>query len=126
PRDDRSGRQLRRGSRAGIAGLPGRPPACGSGPDRVDWERDRGGRTVKLSLSIDRFEGDKMDLAVLLSDDGDPIHVPKKLLPKGAKAGDVLAVTIERDEAATRAVASKTKAAQDDLRKTDHGGDIKL
>jgi hypothetical protein len=40
---------------------------------------------VKLSLTIDRFEGDGKSLAVLLADDGTAINVPRALLPKGAK-----------------------------------------
>jgi hypothetical protein len=43
---------------------------------------------VTLRLSIDRFEGDRKQIAVLLTEDGRPINFPKALLPKGAKAGD--------------------------------------
>jgi len=78
---------------------------------------------VKLSLSIDRFEG---NLAVLLTDDGTAINVPRALLPKGAKAGDILAVTIDRDAGATKQVSDKTRKVQDQLKATDPGGDIKL
>jgi hypothetical protein len=45
-----------------------------------------------IRLSIDRFEGDKKRIAVLLTDDGTQIDFPKVLLPKGAKAGDLLAL----------------------------------
>jgi hypothetical protein len=48
------------------------------------------------------------------------------LLPAGAKAGDVLSLTLERDDEATRALAEQTRAVQKDLRKTDPGGDIRL
>ncbi|MHC5540405.1 DUF3006 domain-containing protein [Singulisphaera rosea] len=78
---------------------------------------------MKHSLSIDRFEG---TLAVLLTEDGDQINVPKSMLPKGSKAGDVLTLTLERDEAATRQVADKTAQVQAELRKTDPGGVVKL
>lgn len=78
---------------------------------------------MKHSLSLDRFEG---NLAVLLTDDGDQINVPKAMLPKGSKAGDVLTLTLERDEASTRHVADNTARVQAELRKTDPGGDIKL
>jgi hypothetical protein len=81
---------------------------------------------LKIRLAIDRFEGDKKQLAVLLTDDGVQIDFPKSLLPKGVKAGDILTLTIERDPDATRQVAKETRAVQDDLRKTDPGGDIKL
>ena len=40
---------------------------------------------MKLSLSIDRFEGDKKQIAVLLTDDGTQINFPKALLPKGVE-----------------------------------------
>ena len=81
---------------------------------------------MKFRLSIDRFEGDKKQIAVLLADDGDQINFPKGLLPKGVKAGDILSLTIERDAEATRQVAEETRAVQEDLKKTDPGGDIKL
>ena len=79
-----------------------------------------------MSLSIDRFEGDKKQVAVLLTDDGTQINFPKALLPKGVKAGDILSLTIERDTEATRNVARETRAVQDDLKKTDPGGNITL
>jgi hypothetical protein len=78
---------------------------------------------VKVRLSIDRFEG---DIAVLLTDDGHQINVPKTLLPKGVRAGDILTLTIERDTEATKKVAKETRAIQDELKKTDTGGDISL
>jgi Protein of unknown function (DUF3006) len=81
---------------------------------------------VKLRLSIDRFEGDKKSIAVLLTDDGAPINFPTALLPRGVKAGDVLTFTIERDLAATRNVAKETRAVQDQLKTTDPGGDVAL
>jgi hypothetical protein len=52
------------------------------------------------------------------------MNVPKKLLPKGVKAGDILTVTIDKDSGATRKLARETRAVQDDLKKTDPGGDI--
>jgi len=85
-----------------------------------------GGNDLKSRLSLDRFEGDKKQVAVLLCDDGSQVNLPKGLLPKGAKAGDVLSLSIERDVEATRQIARDTRAVQDDLKKTDPGGDIKL
>jgi hypothetical protein len=41
-------------------------------------------------LSVDRFEGDKKQVAVLLTDDGAHVNFPRALFPKGVKAGDVL------------------------------------
>jgi hypothetical protein len=86
----------------------------------------QGGYAVKIRLSIDRFEGDKHQIAVLLIEDGTPINFPKGLLPRGAKAGDVLTFQIERDLEATKQVADQTKAVQTELRKRDPGGDLKL
>jgi hypothetical protein len=93
-----------------------------AGMDPCSW----GASTVKARLAIDRFEGVRKQVAVLLTDDGTQINFPKKLLPKGVKAGDVLTLTIEKDVEATRNVARETRAVQDDLKKTDPGGDIKL
>ncbi len=81
---------------------------------------------MNIRLSIDRYEGDRKQIAVLLTDDGDQINWPKRLLPKGAKPGDILAVTLERDAEATRQVAEQTRAVQQELKKTDPGDDIKL
>ena len=82
---------------------------------------------MQIRLSIDRFEGDRREqFAVLLADDGTQITFPKALLPKGVKAGDILTFQIERDAEATKGVADKTRTVQDQLKKTDPGGDIRL
>jgi hypothetical protein len=81
---------------------------------------------LKTRLSIDRFEGDKKQIAVLLTDDGDQINFPKALLPKGSKAGDILTLTTERDAEATRKLAQETRAVQEGLKNRDPGGDIRL
>jgi hypothetical protein len=81
---------------------------------------------MRIRLAIDRFEGEKKSIAVLISDDGTPINFPRRLLPRGARAGDVLTFGIERDVATTRKVALETRQLQDDLKKTDPGGDIRL
>ena len=81
---------------------------------------------MTLRLSIDRFEGDRKQIAVLLTDDGTPINIPKALLPKGARPGDVLTLQIERDTEATKRVADATRRVQDDLKKRDPGGDLRL
>ncbi len=77
-------------------------------------------------LSLDRFEGKGKQIAVLVTDDGETINFPKALLPAGCKPGDVLSLSLERDQAATRAVAEETRKVQDDLADRDPGGDIKL
>lgn len=77
-------------------------------------------------LSIDRFEGVKKEIAVLLAGDGRTANLPRWLLPKDAKPGDVLKLTLERDTAATAKVLSETKKVQAVLASRDDGGDIKL
>jgi hypothetical protein len=77
-------------------------------------------------LEVDRFEGPGKGLAVLLPESGDPFNVPRALLPEGAKEGDVLTVRFERDEEATKALRAELKQVQDDLKKTDPGGDLEL
>ena len=64
---------------------------------------------MTIRLSIDRFEGDLKQIAVLLTDDGTPINFPKALLPRGAKAGDVLTFQMDRDVEATWKVADETR-----------------
>ncbi len=81
---------------------------------------------MPIRLSLDRFEGDKKQVAVLLTDDGTAINFPRGLLPKGIKAGDILTMSLERDVEATRKLAADTRKVQAQLRKTDPGGDIKL
>jgi hypothetical protein len=81
---------------------------------------------MKLSLSVDRFEGDRKDVAVLVADDGTAISVPRRLLPEDVEPGDILTIAIERDLGATRRLAAKTKLVQEALKKTDPGGDITL
>ena len=81
---------------------------------------------MTIRLSIDRFEGDRKQIAVLLAEDGTAINFPKALLPKGVKAGDLLTLQIERDTQATRKLAEDTPTVQDQLKKTDPGGDVRL
>jgi hypothetical protein len=91
--------------------------------------RDRhepGVSVLNLHLTIDRFEGRNKSIAVLVTDDGEQINFPEKLLPKGVKPGDILSVCIDTDAEATRQVAEQSRAVQDELKKTDPGGDIKL
>ena len=81
---------------------------------------------MNLPIAVDRFEGEAKQVAVLLLDDGRTLNFPRDLLPKGAKAGDMLTMTLERDPKATEALARKVRAIRDDLGKTDPGGDITL
>jgi Protein of unknown function (DUF3006) len=88
--------------------------------------RPSGADAMKLRLSLDRFEGDKKEIAVLLADDGTTIDFPERLLPKDARAGDILALTIVRDAAATKRAADATRKVQGELEEVDPGGDIKI
>src|SRR5208282_5873971 len=84
------------------------------------------GDAVEIRLSIDRFEGERKQIAVLISDGGQQFNFPKGLLPRGSNPGDVLTLRIKRDVQATRKVADETKHVQAELRKTDPGENIHL
>ncbi len=47
-----------------------------------------------MKFTIDRFEG---DFAVVELDNGDMMDVPKCFIPKGAKAGDVIKVEVDKE-----------------------------
>jgi hypothetical protein len=79
-----------------------------------------------VALSLDRFEGQGKQIAVLLLDDGQTLNLPRSLLPAGAKPGDVLALSLEVDAAKTRELADETRRVQDKLSQSDSGGDIRL
>jgi Protein of unknown function (DUF3006) len=81
---------------------------------------------VSIQLSLDRFEGKNREIAVLVSDDGETINLPKSLLPAGASPGDTLTLSLERDSGATQKLAAETRRVQDKLSQRDPGGDIKL
>jgi Protein of unknown function (DUF3006) len=81
---------------------------------------------LTTQLSLDRFEGKKKQIAVLVTDDGETLNIPQAMLPPGAKAGDVLALTLEIDSEATRKLTQETQHLQDKLSQRDPGGDIKL
>lgn len=55
---------------------------------------------MKIEVVLDRVEGTK---AVLLyGEDGNVINWPKDLLPEELQEGDVLSITIKKDEKATQ------------------------
>jgi len=81
---------------------------------------------VSVSLSLDRFEGKAKQIAVLVSEDGETVNIPRSLLPPAAKPGDVLTLALELDAAATRKLADETRRVQDKLSERDPGGDIQL
>ena len=82
--------------------------------------------TARLSLSLDRFEGKGKQIAVLVTDGGETLNVPRSLLPPEAGPGAVLTLTLEYDAEATRKVADETNQVQDRLSRRDPGGDIQL
>lgn len=77
-------------------------------------------------LTIDRFEGEAKAIAVLLTDEGTAINVPRALLPGTVHAGDVVTLTIEDDAEATRRLARDTHTVQRELESRDPGGDLKI
>lgn len=77
-------------------------------------------------LTLDRFAGDDKSLAVLLTDDGKAISVPRTLLPESTKAGDVLRLELTRDGEATRNLERESHQLETELDQRDPGGDIKL
>ena len=79
-------------------------------------------------LALDRFERDRegVELAVLVTDEGRSIVVPKGLLPPGSEPGMALTLSLALDPVATAAVARQTEAIRADLKKTDPGGTIRL
>jgi hypothetical protein len=82
--------------------------------------------STRLSLSLDRFEGKGKEIAVLLTDDGATLNIPRSLLPPGAKPGEVFTLSLEHDAEATRELADETRRVEDKLKERDPGGDIKL
>jgi hypothetical protein len=82
--------------------------------------------SVRLSLSLDRFEGKGKSIAVLLTDDGETLNIPRSLLPPAAKPGDVLTLSLDFDAEATRKLAEETRRVQDRLSQGDPGGDIHI
>jgi Protein of unknown function (DUF3006) len=82
--------------------------------------------SLRLTLSVDRFEGKDHSIAVLLTDGGESFNMPKSILPPDLKPGDVLTFTIDHDREATRKIAEETDRVQRKLSQGDPGGDIRL
>lgn len=80
----------------------------------------------RMTLTVDRFEGESKAVAVLLAEAGWTVDVPRALLAEGVKAGDVVSFDLRKDDEATRAVAEKTAEVQAALKATDDGGDLSL
>lgn len=77
--------------------------------------------TKKVKFVIDRFEG---DIAVLVNDM--TIGIPRFLLPREAKEGDVVIVEFNVDEEEVERRRRETKAQLDKLREREEKGDIQL
>jgi len=54
---------------------------------------------VIMKVIIDRFEG---EYAIVELPDRSTVDMPKKLIPQGAKEGDVLKIEVDKDETAKR------------------------
>lgn len=52
-----------------------------------------------MKFTIDRFEG---EYAVVELENMDMINIPKEILPEGTKEGDILEVSINKDETEER------------------------
>jgi hypothetical protein len=70
-----------------------------------------------MKVTVDRIDE---GIAVLLSRDDDALQVriPARLLPPDCREGDILTVTFERDDTATREVKSRVAGLIRDLKKS--------
>jgi hypothetical protein len=67
-----------------------------------------------MKAVIDRFAG--KNAVVLLGEDEIKVDIPKQLLPKGAKEGSWLKVSIELDREGTKKQEEKIKGMLDKLK----------
>ena len=79
-----------------------------------------------LRLTVDRLEGPQQEIAVLLSDAGQQIDFPRRLLPENLREGDILDLDIRVDPDATRRAGEEIRRLQDELGGSDTGDDIVL
>ncbi len=68
---------------------------------------------MRVRAVLDRFEDDKAVL--LVGDDERSVNWPRRLLPDGAKEGDVLWLALSVDEEATRAARAEAEELLRDL-----------
>lgn len=59
-----------------------------------------------MRFIIDRFEG---DFAIIQSVEGEVIEIPRKIVPQEGKEGDVLVISIDKDETEERELRIKEK-----------------
>jgi flagellar basal body L-ring protein FlgH len=69
----------------------------------------------KTELTLDRIEGDK---AVFLNKEDEEIILDKKMLPKAAKEGDVLVLTIATNDAETKQREQSAKSILNEILNT--------
>ena len=69
-----------------------------------------------MKATIDRIEG---RVAVLIDREDDTRHIsiPASLLPPGSREGDILTLSLERDEEATAAARARVSGLVEKLRK---------
>lgn len=73
-------------------------------------------KTVTVSMTLDRFEG---EYAVLLYGDEDrAVNWPQQLLPEGTAEGDILSMKIAKDEQATAEALAATEKLLKELLST--------
>ena len=106
--------------------IQARPRSPSARSSSSEPARAKGASQVSVRLSLDRFEGQSKEIAVLVNDEGQTVNLPRSLLPPASKPGDVLTLTLERDDDASRRVSAETRSVQDKLSNRDPGGDIKL
>jgi hypothetical protein len=69
-----------------------------------------------MKATIDRIEG-KMTVLLMGEDGKAKVNMPLSLLPKGCKEGDILDITIVRDEKATRETKEQVSSLIEKLKK---------
>ncbi len=87
--------------------------------------------STKGAARVHRWVVDSIEngiASIEIDDGGGMLEVPKEVLPAGARDGQVLRVTIEIDDAATKEAlaASAAQVAEQDGQSNDPGGDIAL
>ncbi len=70
-----------------------------------------------MKATVDRIDE---GIAVLISRDDDTLQfrIPAALLPPGCREGDILSVTFERDDAATREAKTRVAGLIQNLKKS--------
>lgn len=74
------------------------------------------------TVRIDRIEGE----TAVLEHDARPFEIPARLLPEGAREGDVLDWTLRIDPNATRQAREAQAVRRSRLARDDDGGDFSL